>query len=83
MKPGVVELAQKTEKPVIPVRSRCSQAWHFPRAWNKTYLPKPFARIEVEYGQPVRLGTGAEAISIDAACRQIKAELDALPGQTP
>jgi lysophospholipid acyltransferase (LPLAT)-like uncharacterized protein len=79
VKPGVVELAQRTERAVVPVRTRCDRAWFIPRAWNRSYLPKPFARVEVEYGEPVSLAPDSTA---EAACLLIKNSLDSIRGQT-
>lgn len=81
VKPGVVELAQKTEKAIIPVRARCDRAWHFPRAWNKTYLPKPFARVEVEYGDAIPPPTEKSEGGLEQACAKIKGRLDSIPAQ--
>jgi lysophospholipid acyltransferase (LPLAT)-like uncharacterized protein len=78
VKPGVVELALRTKQPVIPVRTRCKRAWYIPRAWNKTYIPKPFTRVEVEYGAPLFLSPNA---STEEVCEQIKKLLQAIPGQ--
>ncbi|MGZ3652960.1 MAG: lysophospholipid acyltransferase family protein [Bdellovibrionota bacterium] len=80
VKPGVVELAQRTGKPIIPVRTRCDRAWYVPRAWNRSYLPKPFARVEVEYGEPLVMTSPAE--NADELCAKIKKALDAIPGQS-
>lgn len=80
VKPGVVELAFRTERPIVPVRTRCDRAWYVPRAWNKTYLPKPFARIEVEYGEPICAPKSEEATP--ELCSEIKRSLDSIPGQS-
>jgi lysophospholipid acyltransferase (LPLAT)-like uncharacterized protein len=77
VKPGVVDLAQRTGQPVIPVRTRCDRAWNFPRAWNKCYLPKPFAVVDVEYSAAVPLASEA-----DESCARIKSALDALPSRS-
>jgi lysophospholipid acyltransferase (LPLAT)-like uncharacterized protein len=76
VKPGIVELAARTSQPVIPVRTRCDRAWYIPRAWNRSYLPKPFARVDVEYGEPI-----AQLESTAAACSAVKKSLDTIPGQ--
>ncbi len=77
VKPGVIELARKTGKPIIPLRTRADRAWRFPRSWNKTYLPKPFAVVEVEYGQPVFVGEESnEEIALE-----VKRRMDAIPGE--
>jgi lysophospholipid acyltransferase (LPLAT)-like uncharacterized protein len=77
VKPGIVELALKTGQPIVPVRTRCNRAWYVPRAWNRSYLPKPFAKVEVEYGEAIALGDE----DIGKACAEVKAGLDRLPGQ--
>lgn len=79
VKPGIVELALKTGQPIVPIRSTCDRAWYIPRAWNRSYVPKPFARVRVEYGPEIRPGAGESAG--DVALR-VKRALDTLPAQT-
>jgi lysophospholipid acyltransferase (LPLAT)-like uncharacterized protein len=50
VKAGVFEIAKLTEAEVFPLTVACSSAWVFEKAWNKTYLPKPFARLSVVFG---------------------------------
>jgi lysophospholipid acyltransferase (LPLAT)-like uncharacterized protein len=73
-----VELALKTGKPIIPVRTRCDRAWYIPRAWNKSYVPKFFAKVEVEYGEPLLVPEEAE---IQAVCADLRDRLNSIPGQ--
>jgi lysophospholipid acyltransferase (LPLAT)-like uncharacterized protein len=80
VKPGVVELAVRTGQPIIPVRTRCNRAWFIPRAWNKSYLPKPFARVEVEYGKPIELRVESMADS-SVICNEIKISLHQISDQ--
>ena len=47
VKPGVFELSRLLKSPIYAGGVFCDRSWKFPLAWNKTYLPKPFARIEV------------------------------------
>ncbi len=77
VKPGVVELARRAGCPIIPVRTRCDRAWYVPRAWNKSYLPKPFARVTVEYGKPILPSESG----VEWDCLEIKRSLDAIQGQ--
>ncbi len=81
VKPGIVELAHRTERPIIPVRTRCNRAWFFPRAWNKSYLPKPFARVVVEYGEPLMQNEAIQELETEKACAIIKEQLDSMRGQ--
>ncbi len=70
VKPGAMDLAQKTGQMLVPVGAGAESAWHFPRAWNKTFLPKPFSRVTVRYG---------EAISPEQATpEKVKLALDGL-----
>lgn len=46
-KPGVFELSRLLKSPIYAGGVSCDRAWHFPRSWNKTFLPKPFAKIKV------------------------------------
>lgn len=48
-KPGFYSVASKKNLPVYQVLVECKSRWDFPRAWNKTYLPKPFAKITIHY----------------------------------
>jgi len=81
VKPGIVELAHRTERPIIPVRTRCNRAWFFTRAWNKSYLPKPFARVVVEYGEPLVQNEAIKELDVPKACATIKERLDSIRGQ--
>lgn len=49
-KAGIFEIAKLTGGEIIPLTVACSKAWEFPRSWNKTYLPKPFAHLSVVFG---------------------------------
>lgn len=57
VKPGVFEIAKLTEAEIFPLAVACSTAWIFQKAWNKTYLPRPFARISVVFGSPLPRST--------------------------
>lgn len=50
VKAGVFEIAKLTGGRIFPVAVACSSAWVFAKAWNKTYLPKPFAKLHVVFG---------------------------------
>jgi lysophospholipid acyltransferase (LPLAT)-like uncharacterized protein len=79
VKPGVIELAHRTGAPIIPVRTRCDRAWKIPRAWNGSYVPKFFALVYVEYGEPLVLPPSWASAA--PWCARVKTSLDALAGQ--
>ncbi|AZZ35265.1 hypothetical protein CIK05_00080 [Bdellovibrio sp. qaytius] len=47
VKPGVFEISRLMKAPIFAGALTCDRAWHFPKSWNKTYLPKPFAQLTV------------------------------------
>lgn len=48
-KAGVFEFSRLLKSPIYVGGVYCDNAWNFPRAWNKTFLPKPFAKIQVSW----------------------------------
>ncbi len=53
VKPGVFEMSRLMNCPIYSAGVTCDRAWHFPKAWNKTYLPKPFAKIHITWKGPI------------------------------
>lgn len=53
VKPGVFELSRVIRGPIYAVGVHCDRAIQFPRSWNKTYLPKPFAKIVIYWVGPM------------------------------
>jgi lysophospholipid acyltransferase (LPLAT)-like uncharacterized protein len=76
--PGAAIAAQRTGAPIIPVRVRASRAWRL-RSWDRFLIPKPFARIEIFYGEPtpVRAATPREAAEQAPALGAMLARLSA------
>jgi heptosyltransferase-1 len=55
IKPGIVYLAQKTGKVIIPVTA-CPQKYGvLKKAWDKYKLPRPFTKGVIVYGEPVEV----------------------------
>lgn len=74
VKPGVFEVSRLVHAPIFPGSIFVDRAWRFPKSWNKTYLPKPFARVEIIWQEPI------PAISTDPKnmelANDLKARLD-------
>lgn len=54
-KPGVFELSRLLKAPIYPGGVACDRAWHFPKSWNQTFLPKPFARVMIYWQEALPL----------------------------
>ena len=74
--PGALIAAQRAGVPVIPVRASATRAWRL-RSWDRFLIPKPFCRITVAYGSPVRPGgaTAREAAGEAPAFERLMADL--------
>ncbi|MGL4425470.1 MAG: lysophospholipid acyltransferase family protein [Cetobacterium sp.] len=53
VKPGMLYLAQKSGKALIPVGVAFSNKWIFEKAWDKFQMPKPFSRMICVMGEPI------------------------------
>lgn len=54
VKPGVFEMSRLLgSAPIYPAGIAYDRAWHFSKSWNQAYLPKPFARVVVHWGDPM------------------------------
>ncbi len=53
VKPGVFEISRLMNSPIYSVGVACSHKWVFEKAWNKAYLPKPFAKIYMKWEGPI------------------------------
>lgn len=58
VKPGVVRAAQRAGVMILPLHAVARSAWRF-GSWDRMMLPKPFARIDVAYGEPFAVSQGA------------------------
>lgn len=63
--PGALVAAHRTGAPLLPVAAHADRAWRL-GSWDGFIIPKPFARVTVAYGSPVRV----DAESARAAAAQ-------------
>lgn len=53
VKPGVFEVSRLMAGPIFAAGVACDKKWVFEKAWNKAYLPKPFAHIHIVWRGPI------------------------------
>ncbi len=53
VKPGIVKLAQETGSELVPGGVAANRRFVFKKSWNQCYLPLPFSRCVVVYGDPI------------------------------
>jgi lysophospholipid acyltransferase (LPLAT)-like uncharacterized protein len=74
--PGAVFLAGATGHPILPFHIEASTAWTM-NSWDRTQIPKPFARVGVSIGPPVQIA-GTDEATINTGATQLQHALQAL-----
>ncbi len=74
VKPGVVEVAKLTGAAIVPVTTASRHHKTF-ASWDAFELPAPFARVEVEYGAPIRVPAGCDRADQEEKRREVEASL--------
>jgi len=75
-KPGALVAAQLTGCPIVPLAVAASSAWTL-SSWDGFLVPKPFARLRVEYLPPRYVARHASRAELEGEAREIAADLDA------
>lgn len=77
MQAGALFLASKSGAPILPVAVAADRCWAF-RSWDRTILPKPFARLVLAYGEPLGVAAAAGGEEIEAARLELEQRLNRL-----
>ena len=75
--PGAVWLSKATGNPVLPFHVEADRHWTM-GSWDRTQIPKPFARVALAMGEPLTVsGSGGES-EIEKARQTLEERLRAL-----
>lgn len=74
LQPGAILLASKTGAPILPLAWGVDRYWAF-RSWDRTLLPKPFARVALCFGQPLTVPPSLSAEEMEHWRRQIEGRM--------
>ena len=64
VKAGVIKLAHAADAVIIPFYTSADRAWYF-NSWDNFFLPKPFARVVISFGNMIKLTPAADAITFE------------------
>jgi lysophospholipid acyltransferase (LPLAT)-like uncharacterized protein len=78
---GIVSLAQRTGGVIVPVTIAANPAWIFRKAWDRTLLALPFARVEVVFGEPFEVPAKMRAPEFTRLCTELEDRFAALQAQ--
>jgi lysophospholipid acyltransferase (LPLAT)-like uncharacterized protein len=77
VKPGMLYLAQKSGKAIIPIGAASKSKWVFSKTWDKIEIPKPFSKIVCILGSPIYIGKDEDLKEVAQEVEQILLNLDA------
>lgn len=75
--PGAVWLAKASGHPVLPFHCEADRSWLL-RSWDRTQIPKPFAKVAIAVGEPFYVPRDADQDDVEAARQRLDAALHGL-----
>lgn len=75
-KPGTLSLAQMTRTPLLPISFSADRYWQL-GSWDALIVPKPFARVIVHIGEPIKMARTDDPEARAAVLADRLDELDA------
>lgn len=72
---GLLLLAMYSGCPIFPVSIAADRYWRF-RTWDRTLLPKPFARVAVSWGPMIKVERSASSAAIEEYRVQLERTLN-------
>ena len=75
--PGAVWLAKATGQPILPFHVEAASAWHA-RSWDRTQVPRPFARVAATVGPPFYVAPDVDDAGLEQRRLDLEGELRTL-----
>lgn len=76
MKEGVVYLASRTGRPIVPTSVTASSYWSLPGNWSDMLIPKPFSKVLLLAGPPIEVPRNATRTEIAQIMEGVQQEMD-------
>lgn len=76
MKDGIVYLASRTGRPIVPTTLTATNYWSVPGGWSDMLIPKPFSRALLLAGAPIEVPAELTREEISVYAEQVQKEMD-------
>ncbi len=76
VKSGLIYLASRTGRPIVPMVSHYETAWHLRGNWTGLLVPKPFSRGCYLFGEPLAIPADLSREEIEYFRSRVQAEMD-------
>ena len=73
---GIVVLAQKTGRPILPLAVASSRRWILPKSWDRTTINLPFGKSAIVVGRLFTVPENASDETIEAVRVELQEELN-------
>lgn len=80
-KNGIIDIAKKTGIAILPTTAIADRYWEL-RSWDRLRIPKPFARVVINYADPLFVAPDAEGEAFEAIRANLDASLKTLDSET-
>jgi lysophospholipid acyltransferase (LPLAT)-like uncharacterized protein len=71
VKAGAISIALATDAVIVPFYVSADRAWYF-NSWDKFFIPKPFAKVTLKYGQMIYLQKSDDENEFEAQRQHIE-----------
>jgi hypothetical protein len=78
MKDGIVFLAAKSGRPIVPLAYRVSRCWRISGKWTDLVIPKPFSKVTAFLDKPIYVPKNIGREELDSITEEIQQRLDML-----
>lgn len=76
VKGGAIDIARRSGVSILPMTAAADREWILTRTWDQFRIPKPFARIAVQYGEPLTVSSETQGLAFGAAKQSLRIRLD-------
>ncbi|MCB1385116.1 MAG: lysophospholipid acyltransferase family protein [Nitratireductor sp.] len=72
---GIVTLAQKSGRPIVPLAVASSRRWVLPKSWDRTTINLPFGKSAIVAGERILVAGDADQAALEGARQALQAEM--------
>lgn len=73
---GVLVTAKNTNTAILPVAAVSNKPWVFAKSWDKTKIPRFFAKISYQFGKPIIVPENLADNDFEAFLQKLNAAID-------
>ena len=74
--PGIIALAQKSGRPIVPLAVASSRRWVLPESWDRTTINRPFGKSAIVAGERIKVAANAGPEDLEKARIRLQNEMD-------